>query len=343
MPNLISLTNKTSSNRAATLADGVLPYKKGNKMVDYARINNTLGKMGYYLSNHKSIVVSVSGGSDSDVIVHIICTHFREHLPKVHFVFANTGLEYKATLRHLDYLEERYGIKINRVRGMSIPSAVKKYGVPFVSKKVSDYLGRLQKHKFTWVDGNIDYLNSQFGKCRVALRWWCNDWGEKSRFNIDWNKGLKDYLINNPPKIKISAICCTKSKKEPLIKFQKSVEADLSISGERKSEGGARVSKSSCFGHDHGIDRYMPLFYWNNETKDYYIKSEGIVRSDCYEIWGMKRTGCVGCPFGKDIVQELKLMKHYEPNMYKACINVFGESYRMIDTYGIREEKIFDI
>ena len=87
----------------------------------------------------------------------------------------------------------------------------------------------------------------------------------------------------------------------------------------------------------------MPLYYWDNETKDYYIKSEGIVRSDCYEVWGMKRTGCVGCPFGKDIVQELKLMKQYEPNMYKACMNVFGDSYRMIDEYGMREEKIFDI
>lgn len=312
-------------------------------MVDFARINNTLGKMGYYLSNHKRIVVSVSGGSDSDVIVHIICTHFREHLHKIYFVFANTGLEYRATIRHLDDLEKKYGIKIHRVRGMPIPLAVKKYGVPFVSKQVSEFMGRLQHHNFTWVDGTLDHLVSSFGKCRAALRWWCNDWGENSKFNIDWNKGLKQNLINNPPKAKISSICCTKSKKDPLIAFQKKVNADLSITGERKSEGGSRASKSSCFGHFHDIDRYMPLYYWDNETKDYYIKSEGIIRSDCYEVWGMTRTGCVGCPFGKNIVQELKLMKRYEPNMFKACINVFGDAYRMIDEYGIREEKIFDI
>ena len=39
--------------------------------VDYARINNTMGKMHEHLSRHKCICVSVSGGADSDVIVHI--------------------------------------------------------------------------------------------------------------------------------------------------------------------------------------------------------------------------------------------------------------------------------
>lgn len=105
---------------------------------DYGQqINNTLGKMLYYLQTHNSIVCSVSGGSDSNVIVHIIATYFREFLPKIHFVFSNTGLEWKATIKHLDYLEKRYDIKIDRTRGMSVVTACRKFGVPIVSKRHS--------------------------------------------------------------------------------------------------------------------------------------------------------------------------------------------------------------
>ena len=116
--------------------------------VDFSRINNTLGKLAYYLETHDSICVSVSGGSDSDIIVHIIATYFRNHLNKIHFVFANTGLEIQATLDHLDYLESKYQIQIERVKGMPIPTAVKKYGVPLVSKNASEFLSRLQSHNF---------------------------------------------------------------------------------------------------------------------------------------------------------------------------------------------------
>lgn len=303
-------------------------------MVDYARISNTLGKMGYYLENHNSICVGVSGGSDSSIIVHIIATYFREHLNKIHFVFSNTGLEYKATIRHLDYMEDKYGIKIERIRGESVVSVVRKYGVPFVSKRVSDCICRLQKHDFCWdCSSDLDNLMKTYTKCKVALRWWCNDWGSGSRFNIDWNKMLKEFLIENKIETKVSSYCCTKSKKEPLIKYQKSVDADLLITGERKSEGGARASKKNCFENSHNIDHYMPLFFWNDETKYYYKNKENIVYSDCYEVWGMKRTGCVGCPFSQNLEYELDVMKKYEPNLYKACVNVFGESYDLTKKY----------
>lgn len=44
--------------------------------VDQERIANTLGKFEYYLANHNSIMVSVSGGADSNIIVHMVATHF---------------------------------------------------------------------------------------------------------------------------------------------------------------------------------------------------------------------------------------------------------------------------
>jgi 3'-phosphoadenosine 5'-phosphosulfate sulfotransferase (PAPS reductase)/FAD synthetase len=300
--------------------------------VDYARINNTFGKFSLYLADHESICVSVSGGSDSDIIVHIICTQFREYLPKIHFVFANTGIEYRATLRHLDDLEQKYDIKIDRVTGMPIPLAVRKYGVPFVSKQTSEYLQRLQKHGFQWEDETFQELWEKYPKCKVGVRFWTNDWGEKSRFNINWQPGLKEFLIGEKPCTRFSSECCTVSKKGPLVTYQHSVHADLYITGERKSEGGARAgAHSSCFEKSikHGMDHFMPLWFWDDETKAYYTHAVGLLYSDCYEVWGLKRTGCVGCPFAREIEAELELIKQYEPQCYKLCMNVFGEAYAL--------------
>ena len=47
----------------------------------------------------------------------------------------------------------------------------------------------------------------------------------------------------------------------------------------------------------------------------------------------MKRTGCAGCPFGRNFDDELEVMKKYEPNLYKAVNNVFGDSYEYTRQY----------
>lgn len=63
---------------------------------------------------YKNIVCSISGGSDSDVMLDIIQKVDIDK--KVRYVWFDTGLEYEATKRHLEYLEKRYGIKIERER-----------------------------------------------------------------------------------------------------------------------------------------------------------------------------------------------------------------------------------
>lgn len=83
----------------------------------------------------------------------------------------------------------------------------------------------------------------------------------------------------------------------------------------------------------------MPLFWWSDSVKATFKAAEGIRYSDCYEVWGMRRTGCVGCPFGSDTAQELRLMMEYEPNLYKACMNVFGIAYELTDRFNCRRKK----
>lgn len=273
------------------------------------------------------------GGADSTIIVHIIATYFRDYLWKIHFCFSNTGIEYRATLDFIKYLEEHYQIKIDEVRGMPIPLAVKTYGVPLISKKISDNIHRLQLHDFNWEDESFDKLIEKYPKSKSALRWWCDNWGEDSKFNISYHKWLKEKILSSGIDFNVSNFCCKKSKKDPLQRYQTNVNCDLLITGERKSEGGARASAhKSCYEvksiRGEKIDHFMPLWFWNNATKQYYIEHEKIKLSDCYEVYGMKRTGCTGCPYANDCEGELEIMKKFEPKLYNFCWNVFGNAYR---------------
>lgn len=89
----------------------------------------------------------------------------------------------------------------------------------------------------------------------------------------------------------------------------------LTIIGERRAEGGVRASAhSSCFSIPaSGIPHYRPLYFWTNEDKQQYKEYYGIVYSDCYEVYGMTRTGCAGCPFNSKFEDTLRIIHEYEP------------------------------
>ena len=100
------------------------------------------------LSGHSNVGVSVSGGADSDVMLDLI---ERARMGNgvhcdVTYVWFDTGLEYEATKRHIRYLEERYETGIVRRKAKKpIPSCVREYGQPFLSKYVSHQIESLQR------------------------------------------------------------------------------------------------------------------------------------------------------------------------------------------------------
>lgn len=278
------------------------------------------------LDRSDSAVVSVSGGSDSDIIIDV-CSKIRGDL---RYTWFDTGMEYQATKDHLKYLEQRYGIKIERVRAkMPVPKSVAFYGYPFLAKQVSEYIGRLQNHGFDWKDAPYQELLQKYPKCKSAIAWWCNEWGDKSSFNINRWKYLKEFLIENPPTFHISAGCCKGAKKDTSHDWVKSNNVKLIVTGERKAEGGARVGTSSCFTENESSNHatFRPIFWFKDEDKEFYEKKFDIRHSECYWRYGLRRTGCVGCPFGRNWQFELEVVKAYEPKLYKLCTNVFGKSY----------------
>lgn len=69
------------------------------------------------LIEHPNAICSYSGGSDSDIMLHLIETVRKTFgLPSVQYCFFNTGLEMEAIKRHVRETAELYGVTITEHR-----------------------------------------------------------------------------------------------------------------------------------------------------------------------------------------------------------------------------------
>ena len=280
----------------------------------------------------RRLACSISGGSDSDIMLDIVYKCDKDN--KVDYVWFDTGLEYQATKDHLKYLEEKYEITIIKKRPkVPVPKSCKEYGQPFISKNVSEFMMRLQRHNFKWEDESFDVLYKKYPKCKSAIQWWCNV-KQSDNFNIRRNKYLKEYIIQNNPTFKISNKCCEYAKKNLIHDLIKEEQYDLNIVGVRKVEGGVRtIAYKNCFDESDEYDNFRPIFWYKDSDKEEYEKAYGIVHSDCYSEYGLKRTGCCGCPYGRDFEEELNVINEFEPKLYKAVNNIFKDSYEYTRIY----------
>ena len=308
-----------------------------------------------HLKQHPNAICSYSGGADSDILIDVI-ERAREifNLPPVKYVFFNTGLEMKATKDHVKDTAEKYGVEIETVRPKTnIVMASRKYGIPFVSKIMSAGLSEWQK-KGVPLSVAQEYdqaedkqakraeLKKRYPKCESVLNFLCccNSKGEPRpniQLVINSSKYMRDFIGEYPPDFKISAECCTHCKKNVAHQIQKGY--DMVITGERRDEGGMRSvprkdNTSMCFTETaSGQYRLRPLYYVSDADKAWYKEYYGLRYSDAYEVYGLTRTGCCGCPISYKAIADLKLIRPYEPNLVKAAWNVFGKSYTYRQKY----------
>lgn len=315
--------------------------KSLDKVRDNVAITDAFMKADSVINNpaYERVSVSVSGGADSDIMMDLITKVDRSR--KCRFVFFDTGMEYQATKDHLVYLEDRYQREIVRRKAVEpIPLAVKRHGVPFLTKIAAEKIHKLQKAGFGWEIGNWATLNARYPHAKDPVGWWTDEWvkianekkGRKDKtsiFTISRHKGLREFMHDNPPDFEISSMCCTYVKKKTGHEWEAESGAQLEVVGMRKAEGGARSSLKGCFSprSEKNIDRYRPLFWFSDKDKETYEERFGVIHSRCYTEYGMKRTGCAGCPFNSRAVSELETVEKYEPKLVKACRGVFGKAY----------------
>ena len=316
------------------------------------------------LRQHPKAICSYSGGSDSDIMIHLIeeARKLAPSLPKVDYVFFNTGLEMQATKDHVKETAERYGVEIVEHRPtVNIVQATRKYGQPFVSKIMSGGLDEWQKKgvpmsiadEYDQAEDKIAKraeLKQRYPKCESLINFicCCNGKGEPRpniQLVINSSKYMRDFVTEHPPTFKISAKCCDYCKKQVAHRVQKNYE--MIITGERRDEGGMRsvprkgdLNKTMCFSETaSGQYRLRPLYYVSDSDKAWYKERYGIKYSDAYEKYGLTRTGCCGCPISYKAVDDLEKIGKYEPNVVKAAWNIFGDSYRYRAQYNEYKRK----
>lgn len=313
------------------------------------------------LIQHPKAICSYSGGSDSDIMIDIIeRTRALFELPPIKYVFFNTGLEMRATKDHVKDTAEKYGVEIETVRPkIGIVQATRRYGIPFVSKIMSAGLSEWQKKgvplsiaeeydKAKNKAAKRKELKKRYPKCESLINFLCccNSAGEPRpniQLVINSSKYMRDFIREYPPNFQISADCCFWCKKQVAHNVQK--EYEMIITGERRDEGGMRSvprkdNTSMCFAETgNGQFRLRPLFYVTDTDKEWYKNYYCIRYSDAYEVYGLTRTGCCGCPISYKAVDDLEKIRPFEPNVVKAAWNIFGKSYEYRAKYNAYKEQ----
>ena len=311
------------------------------------------------LKQHPNAICSYSGGADSDILIDLI-ERARElfNLPPVKYVFFNTGLEMQATKDHVKATAEKYGAEIEEVRPkVNIVQATRTHGVPFVSKIMSAGLEGWQKKEiplsvydeYNQAEDKVakrKELKERYPKCETTINFicCCNSKGEPRpniQLVINANKYMLDFVKECPPDFQVSAKCCNYCKKQTAHRVQKGY--DMIITGERRDEGGMRSvprseqwseTNTMCFSEQaDGKYRFRPLYYVSDKDKAWYKEYYNIRYSDAYEVYGLTRTGCCGCPISYRAVEDLEKIRPYEPNVVKAAWNIFGKSYEYRQKY----------
>ena len=318
------------------------------------------------LKQHPNAICSYSGGADSDILIDLIertramfnNAVGHEALKPVKYVFFNTGLEMAATKRHVKETAEKYGVEIEEVRPkVNIVTASRQHGIPFVSKIMSAGLEGWQRKgiplsiadEYAQAEDKAakrKELKERYPKCESTINFLCccNSAGEPRpniQLVINSSKYMLDFIREYPPDFQVSAKCCDYCKKQVAHRVQKDYE--MVITGERRDEGGMRsvprseswsANNTMCFAEtSDGKYRFRPLYYVSDKDKAWYKEEYGIRYSDAYEVYGLTRTGCCGCPISYKAVDDLELIRPYEPNVVKAAWNIFGKSYEYRQKY----------
>ena len=330
-----------------------------------AKFQALMGIICTRLKQYPNAICSYSGGSDSDIMLDLIeRTRKIFNLPPIKYVFFNTGLEMEATKRHVKETAKKYGVEIEEVRPkVNIVKATREHGQPFVSKIMSAGLEGWQKKgiplsiadEYAQAEDKAakrQELRERYPKCETTINFLCccNKDGEPRpniQLVINSSKYMLDFIKEQPPEFKISAKCCDYCKKQLAHKVQKPY--DLIITGERQDEGGMRSvprsedwyqTNTMCFyEQSDGKRRLRPLYYVSDKDKAWYKEYYGITYSDAYEVYGLTRTGCCGCPISHKAVDDLEKIRPYEPNVVKAAWNIFGDSYRYRQAYNAYKEQ----
>lgn len=244
--------------------------------------------------------LSYSGGKDS----HFLYWFIKDYLKRtdIEIVGVNTYMEHHEILQRI--LKNCDKVLIPKMKPMEIKE---KYGIPCFSKQQDEYIKRYQTGHIT------EYLMTRITGYDKN--------GNKATTMFKLNNKARDLLLSGELH-KVSNMCCKVIKKDTLHKYEKET-GKKAILGVRGSESKVRSAMyKSCFTKD---KKFTPIHDLNDDLLERIIKKYNIEVPKVYEH--IKRTGCMGCPYGKNTEKELLLVNE---NQRKFICEYFKESYKVL-------------
>lgn len=148
-----------------------------------------------------------------------------------------------------------------------------------------------------------------------------------------------EYQFKGDIPIFISDRCCLRMKEQPLDNWNKEHNKDIAILGLRTDEGGRRSINKNCMSFSKKQITFKPLIHVTDEFKEEYFKRNNIKLCELYyPPYNFKRTGCMGCPFNRDLQKDLNTMYKLLPNEYKQCLHIWKPVYDEYIRIGYRLE-----
>lgn len=262
--------------------------------------------------------ISFSGGKDSTILHYLIDMALPNN--KIPRVYMNTGVEYKLVrlfVKDLASKDDRF-IILNQTR--NIKQTLEKYGYPFKSKLHSHYL-------------NIYFHSGETKSTRTYLGKELTNKGNLRKGQFLCPTELH-YQFSKSFKLHCSDMCCQKLKKDLAKKWQKENNKTITITGMRKDEGGSRLTLT-CLTNNN--TKFHPLSVVDEEWENEFIENNNIKLCDLYyPPYNFKRTGCVGCPFNLELLEDLEVMKQLLPNEYKRANLLWKPVYDEYKRIGYR-------
>lgn len=270
-----------------------------------------------YYETHGKCYVSFSGGKDSTVLLALIkmCEEIYT-IPEnaIPAVFSNTGIELGITY---DF--------VKRVKKEYYPNVVVIHPVkPF--SWVIEHEGKPLKSKMK----SKDLRQYHYGKRSELLLLLLLGQSGTGKLSSKHRLGDKDlHMVHDDFPIKPSNKCCDWMKKKPFEHYAKESGMLGNMQGIRLSEGGARESAANarlrsggklCTWVKNGIIQKAPIIDWSDEDVEEFITKYNVPLSDAYTKFNFTRTGCMACPFARDVDNDLKYLYFHEPNRYKASM-----------------------
>lgn len=269
--------------------------------------------------------LSFSGGKDSTVVLALIkqCEDLLTIPPAaIPAVFNDTGIELGATTEFVRWVSENWYsnvITIRHDKRDSFDWVLKNKGKPIKSKMKSENLGKRQRNP-----DNPFYLKQLLGD-------------DTGRYKNTMLSDRDLHLIHPDFDIKVDNKCCQYLKKKPFDKWAKEQGMKGNMTGERATEGGARLANmkarikaggTACTRTKGNMIVKLPIIDWTDEDIDEFIKKNKVPLSKAYTIYKADRTGCIGCPFaGQRLSKSIKALYDHEQLRYKAALHWLKDVY----------------